>query len=98
MGRLAIKALSHRRGQPGKILFEARHHGQSEGIGGVQKRSGGVFAVAHYVIGKTGSQVVYGAPQQTLCGGIFAVSGAVRLYVQRQRQASSDHADHYKVM
>ena len=99
LGRLAIKASAHGGGQQGEVLLEARHHRQSDRVGGVQKRSGGVFAISHHIVGKAWSQVVHRAPQQALCGGILAVAGPVGFHVHRQRQAAdAHHADQHKMM
>jgi len=64
---------AHRGCQLGQDLFQTRDHGQLHRVGRVQGRSGGIGAVAE-VVGKPGSQMFDGAPQQPLRGAIGLTS------------------------
>ena len=95
---MAVKAGAHGCGQKGKVLLEARHDWQSDFLGGVQKRSGGVRPIAYNIVGEARAQVPDRAPQQTLGGGILAIARPVGFHVDRQRQPNAHHADQYKMV
>jgi len=61
-GWLAVPASTHGGCQQRKVLLEARHDWQSDLLGGVQERSGGVFTVSHHIVGKARSQMMCRAP------------------------------------